>query len=436
VLLTAPRAAHANGRFPAANQLTIDSGDPDHIVVSTTFGLLESRDGGKTFDYRCELALGITGEQDTMAAITANRTTVISTFTGVLTSTDGCNYRTPPELMGKIVPDLSWSRATPHQVMAFHEIGVMEGKYDSQIVSSADDGQTWTNVGSPLPTNLFPLTIDVAPSDSRRVYVSGYLGKADDFVSVLLRSDDGGGTFDGHFVPETSGMRSAYIAAVDPLEPDRVYLRVDDSPGTVIWASNDGGVTFHKLFTGVGKLLGFAISPDGSEIAFGGMDDGTYVGPSSGTAFERRSEVGPLCLTWARDALYACADFKTSGFSIGRSRDRGATFDRLLRFDSLCGVTGCASTTRVGMMCPADWEKLALRLGTTCGVPEAGAPSPSGDAGFDAPDIRVEAGAKPSVLQVEPSGGCALRRSASARGAGWLWILFALLRKPRRKSAR
>ena len=43
----APSVALANGRYPAASQLLVDPTDREHIVVSATFGLLESRDGGR-----------------------------------------------------------------------------------------------------------------------------------------------------------------------------------------------------------------------------------------------------------------------------------------------------------------------------------------------------------------------------------------------------
>ncbi len=389
------------------------------MVLSTTFGLLESRDGGKTFNYRCELALGITGEQDTMIAITANGTTVAATFTGMLTTTDGCTYVVPPDLANQILPDLALSRSTPHELMAFHEIGASEGKYDSQIVRSDDDGQTWVNVGPALPSDLLPITIDIAPSDPRRIYLSGQLGKADDFASALMRSDDGGVTFVRAIVPESTNFRSAYIAAVHPVDVDRVYVRVDGFPSTVIWSSDDGGQSFHKLFTGAGRLLGFAISPDGTEIAFGGQDDGIYVGPSGGTTFGRQSDVGALCLTFTTDALYACADAKASGFSLGRSHDTGATFENILQFDKLCGATGCDRSTAVGMACPGNWEQLAPRLGTTCGVPDAGVstlPDASGAALSDATPDAADAGPEASRSDLDLSGGCSLARFSSAPG--------------------
>ena len=58
--------------------------------------------------------------------------------------------------------------------------------------------------------------------------------------------------------------------------------------GSSIVVSTDGGHTFQKVFSATGALLGFAVSPDGAEIAFGGPDDGLWVGPSDGTGFTRQ----------------------------------------------------------------------------------------------------------------------------------------------------
>src|SRR5258705_12286642 len=56
--MAAAGPARANGRFPAANLVAFDPGDPSHLVVSTTFGLLESRDRGGGFFLICRSALG------------------------------------------------------------------------------------------------------------------------------------------------------------------------------------------------------------------------------------------------------------------------------------------------------------------------------------------------------------------------------------------
>ena len=136
-----------------------------------------------------------------MFAITATSETVIATFTGIETSADGCTYQKAPDLDQKIVPDLSLSRSSPHHLLAFHMASVSDGTFESHVVSSDDDGHTWTALGAPLPTDLLPLTIDIAPSDPTRVYLSGRLGKSDQYASALLNSYDGGRTFESAVVP-------------------------------------------------------------------------------------------------------------------------------------------------------------------------------------------------------------------------------------------
>ena len=56
-LLFAASPSLANGRFPLSQRLFQDQGNPDHFVVSATFGLLVSRDHGLNWYHVCEAAL-------------------------------------------------------------------------------------------------------------------------------------------------------------------------------------------------------------------------------------------------------------------------------------------------------------------------------------------------------------------------------------------
>src|SRR5690242_9544521 len=62
-------AARANGRYPLADQIVIDPGNPSHIVARSTFGLLDSDDGGKNFRWICETAIGYFGVEDPPIAV-------------------------------------------------------------------------------------------------------------------------------------------------------------------------------------------------------------------------------------------------------------------------------------------------------------------------------------------------------------------------------
>lgn len=410
VALTSP-STWANGRFPRGSQVVFDAADARHLVVTTTFGFIESRDGGAHFDWKCESALGLGGETDMMLAIPASGATVLATFNGVFTTMDGCSFDAPEGSRG-IIPDLTLSASERHRLFAFDLVGLGEGLFDSRVLRSDDSGGSWGAV-SALPRDLLPLTIDVAPSDARRLYVSARQGSASDFSSVLLRSDDAGATFELSPIPETSGQRMAYIAGVNPRDADDVWLRADDPQGTVIWHSADAGRTFQRSMVGRGRLLGFAFSPDGARVVVGGPTDGLWLSSNLGLDWTMQSSLGPSCLGWAADALYACADAAVAGFSLGVSRDAGASFEPRFSFNQLCGSTSCAGGTPIAAMCPTEWEIIEPALAPTCvGAFDAGSSGPRPPASEDADGCQLSAGAQAARV---PCSLCVVALVAYAR---------------------
>jgi hypothetical protein len=384
VLSTAPGVAHANGRFPAASQVVFDPGRPEHLLVSSTFGLLESFDAAKTFTWTCEGALGLSGESDAMFAITENGNKVAATYTGIWLGRAGCSYGSPPELSGQIVPDLTLDSASPNRVLAFRTLSLGQGKFESALVLSEDQGETWTTLEPPLPNDLLPLSVDFSPSDSTRIYLSARSNSANQYRSELLRSDDSGRTFERFEIPDTTQQKLAFIAGVDANDADHVFLRVDDPMGTVLLASDDAGQSFHELFRGSGRLPGFALARDADELAFGGPNDGVWLGPSDGTLFEQRSLAAVSCLRYGPDGLYACPDSTQGGALLARSRDGGRSFETLLEFGALCGTKGCEATSDVARACRAEWESIAPTLGTTCGTESVAKPD-----GGTSPTVRA-----------------------------------------------
>jgi hypothetical protein len=435
-VLTVSVTALGNGRYPAASQIVVDPNDPKHLVVSATFGFLDSRDDGKSFNWLCESAIGVAGEEgfDIVLAVTGNGNTVFGLFNGMATTRDGCTFQMAPELANHVIGDLTWRRSTPHQVVGY-TVDSVSGGFTSQIVQSNDDGITWSEMGPPLPASLLPLTIDLAPSEASRMYLSARSDKTKNFNSVLMRSDDGGATFQSFDIPGTELQRLAYIAAVHPTQPDRVYLRVlDDKDGlpiTIIYMTADGGQTFQKVFAGTGELFGFAISPDGTEVAFGGPGDGLLVCAADGSNLARRSDVQPTSLTWSPQGLYAAADSKLAGFSIGRSLDSGATFQGLFKYQSICGQTACNS--KATSACRAQWEVVAPQLGVTCSAPDAGGADAAATDAKPGGGVADAVGGAGGQSIEGNSGGCAISRARCSTHA-WTWLagLVVALRRRRR----
>jgi hypothetical protein len=422
----AANEALANGRYPTAGLVAFDPNDPAHFAVRTTFGMFTTADRGKTFDYVCESALRLGVEEDPMLAFTASGPLVVATFGGVLTSDDGCSYGFVPELEGQIVLDLARSASVPDSLIAFRLLGRGGGIYDSNVLRSEDAGESWT-IFQLLPEEYLPLTVDFGTRDASRVYLTVRRGVDDGFDSVLLVSDDGGETFRARSIPNTADQHLAYIAGVHPNDPERLAVRVDDLEGTVLLETTDAGETFRSVFVGNARLTGFAYSPDGAELAFGGLDDGLWAGAVDDEAFERRSEVGPTCLAWNDDGLYACADSQRSGFSFGRSTDGGRTFESLMVFADLCGRSSCGADSDVGWLCPNDWENVAPSLGAEC--------RPESDAG--APDAG-DAAADPDGERPAAHGGCETGRvrPAGFRGALLMGAIVLFLRAARSRRAR
>src|SRR3954463_14461670 len=78
-----PAPAAANGKFPSAGQIVVDPGDPGHILVRTTFGILVSRDAGQRFDWICEDGAGYGGGDDPGIAVTGAGSILAGVFQGL-----------------------------------------------------------------------------------------------------------------------------------------------------------------------------------------------------------------------------------------------------------------------------------------------------------------------------------------------------------------
>ena len=216
--------ALANGRFPRAQQLLEDPAEPAHLILAATYGLLVTEDRGRHWHYVCEAAYGEPDlTADALLGLTEQGALLAGIYSGVSRA-----LRSPCELQRTLgqnnreaVPDFAVVRAHAGQVVAIFTRLLPDGSFEHQLYRSQDDGVTWQAVGELLPALLrTPLTVDVAPSDENRVYLSGL---DVDGAGVLLRSDDAGQTFEALAIPVDASSREApYIAAIDGHSPDQL----------------------------------------------------------------------------------------------------------------------------------------------------------------------------------------------------------------------
>jgi hypothetical protein len=401
-LVTRASASRANGRYPAAGQLVVDPTDGSHIVALTTFGLLQSLDAGLTWAWLCERAISPEGFQDPEVGIIRGGRTVVGLPDGLaLGERAGCQWTRVPELAGDEVIDLVVSGGDP-AIAYTATVARVDGAFNG-LIAATTDGVSWSTRGA-LLSDTYPLTIEIAPSRPQRLYLGANDSNLETgFIDV---SDDGGGTWAVHDSP--GGVDSVYVSAIDPDDADRVYVR-SYSPQSNLYVSEDGARTWTVILESPVPQLGFALSPDGRQLAAGGKLGVTILARTDGGAGSvyAVAATNPLpvsCLTWTTGGLFACADEASAGFTIGVSIDAGRTFASMLRLADLKPVS-CATGTSAAS-CAGEWCATASIIGAACSTPVDAATDAAGDgrrpASTPAAGCACDASAGPAPLAAVP----------------------------------
>ncbi|HEY2511567.1 MAG TPA: hypothetical protein VGI39_11950 [Polyangiaceae bacterium] len=387
-----PQSAAANGRFPAAQQIAPSPKDAASLALMATFGVNLTRDDGANWDWTCEAAIGFQPNENPTLGVAADGSILIAAFEGLGRSTDGgCTWDFAASGIGDPVVDLDVAPSDPHSafVLSSRYLGQDDAgeTFSSRVWITHDDGAHFAQVGAALGDEILPETIAVAPSDPMRVYVSGTRTAGGAAVGVLLASRDGGVTFtesDLSFDP--SADVAPFVAAVDPSNADRVYVRIQNSKGTRLLVSDDGAATTRQVWQAKGNLLGFAVSADGAKVYAGGPIDGLHVATRDALAFGAPVWPGAVqCLAFQGPRLLACSN-ELSGFAVGATTDDGASWTPLLHLACIRGPLACGAGSQEAIQCVPSWSAQQQILGgpsAVCGGDgvDGGDPSSNSPAG-------------------------------------------------------
>lgn len=404
----------------------VEPGNPDHVVVRATFGLLATRDRGANWQFICEDAFG-PQNTDPPLALLPGGLIVLGLDHGVSWSDAlGCSFELGQGIDGPIV-DVTASVGEPGTVYA-----LTVDDAASRVWVSTDQALRFEPL-TELP-ELAAVTLDVPRSDPDVLYLSGVEG--DD--GVLFRSDDRGRSFERFAIPGASGAKVPYIAAIDPNDARTVYVRTYGVPGALL-QTRDGGRTFsERPFEMRTPVQGFALSGDGSVLVSSNPFDGTFRADRDKFEFERVRCGGASCLGFADRELLGCGSESLDGFLIGVSRDQGETFSRLLAQSCIPAPVGCPETSGVARACANTWPDLQARLGAERCEPVDVEPNVAcfgsgGEGGAEsAPEGPAEtggaAGAPVTTTNAGSSeSGCSCRATSARRSAGAAWCVAALV---------
>lgn len=411
--LLASSTASANGRFPTAQQVVFGVGEHTRrITFRTTFGLLVSDDAGATFRWLCEGALFSAPEFgpsiDPAVEIDARGRTLYGFRYGLRAWTPGqCGVAEDLPLRSREVLDLT---STPDRTVIY---GIETPLNERQwILRGSSEGLSFTRRGEGIP-NVRLATLDVAPSNPRRLFLSGLDDALD--TPLLLRSDDGGETVQRVEIAQNLLGEDVFIAAMHPTDPDSLWLRTNVDLGSTLVRVREGGRVAETVARTADRMLGFARSTDARTVWYGSINGGLHRSDDGGDTFRRVNELRVLCLAVHEGALWACGDWIRGPFALGRSTDNGETFTPVLQFRDIAGPVPCAAEGADD--CEARWPTLRADLNAAA---------------------TRDAGARRDVIDVPaPQGDVSMIGGSSPRGCGchaprgetgWrAWLALALL---------
>lgn len=408
-LMSFASATLANGRFPRGQRLIESATDKNLLALYGTYGLMVSSDAGKSWSHVCEAATGKYAGEDPLLEILPDGKIVARTDTALIRSAGSwCDWTSIRSSSGaSAVQDITRTEANPLTILALVGSFVQGSGFSSQFIQSTDGGTTWSKEKA-LPLVARGLSLDVAPSNAKRVVVSG-LDSANG--GRLLVSDDGGGTWLGRVITGTDSNSIPYLAAISKNDPSRIFVRTDsyqpingiDTAQDALLVSVDGGTSWSTLIQRSAKLFGFALSPDESTLLVGYGDpifSGTYVEPldlgiyradmaavlsdlpNASAHFEKIFEASVTCLRWTTTGLFACTSQDEVGFEVGRAPDASFAladanpFTPLLRLPDVRPLPCSAGTN--GYVCYTDpdngFASVCRVFKTSC---DASAPPPS-----------------------------------------------------------
>jgi hypothetical protein len=445
-VLAAPSVALAQTdvmRMPQATSLLARPGQPDELFMGTSFGPLVSNDGGDTWRWICEDEVGYGGNYDPDYLYSPTGAVFATTFDGLMVMRDGCSFG--PTALGLPTPTAiaQGSDGTIHVAMSFPGLPDPPLPADYKIYRSTNDGMSF-DAGLEVGTGgEIWSTIEVAPSDPQRVYLTGFRIESGGARShFLYRSIDGGDSYTALGIGDftLTDQSELFVMAISQTDPQRVLLRVsryrpDSLPGDEYFLSTNGGTSWTSVmqFTDSARTAVFLANGD---AVIGSRTLGVYRSTTAGASFAMvaGAQPGIFCFLerTTKNELWACTDpLAPAPFDeLVMKTPTLAQWTGVLRPADIDGPAECPTGTiqrdccvDESAACPlanySTWCRLRVSLQiiadpTFCAAPDA---ATGGDSGGPPPESCCDSSVGPSgpgILVLLVAFGLRRRRRASA----------------------
>jgi len=332
--------SRANGAFPDSTQVLLPEDAPQRMYLGTNFGVLVSDDSGARWTLSCEAAIGTAGAMYQLGW--AQGQLFGATLEGVASTQDGACSWSASATQGFAAPSDVFVDRAGRRVFAIAREGLGDGGQAPPSLWISSDGAATFSRAYDAPAGAFLNGVESAQSDPSRLYAAE-LQFDPAAHAYLLRSDDGGAHWQRFDLTGVAGEDAVRIAAVDPLDPDRLFLRESAPNGRdALLISEDGGATVRKAKSLSFPMTAFLLRADGDLVVTTNVGE-AWLSHDRGATFERRLWPHVRRLAERGGALFAATSHLQDGFALARSDDGGKTWLPLMDLRSLCGVLGCGS---------------------------------------------------------------------------------------------
>jgi MYXO-CTERM domain-containing protein len=410
-VLAVPQAARADGAFPDSLGILLPQDQPHRIMASTNFGLAVSDDDGSSWNFVCEEAIGTFATLYQVGPPPDDRLFAV-TVDGVMESADnGCSWDRAHGAV--IVPsDVFADPSDPQRVLVVSQTATDGGEPAQAVFESTDGGKSFDRSRFAVQPNSYITGVEIAQSDPQTVYVTTY--DTQPIRPSVVRSSDGGASWKAHSLAVALGPVLVRILAVDPRNSDIVYLRTLDNSSTDQLAIYDDATGTARVALVLQHPMSAFLRRSDGALMVGTRDGGAYVSTDDGKSFSMLAHAPHLRALGERDGvLYAVADDTKDGFAVGASRDQGASWQALMRFEDIKGPLACGD---LPSRCAIAWMNFLAALEMS----KQDAGSPRIDAG------AVDGGHRSGKRAATAGCGCRTPGSPEHERA-WPWAVLGLL---------
>ncbi|MFL5307643.1 MAG: WD40/YVTN/BNR-like repeat-containing protein [Polyangia bacterium] len=372
--------ARADGAFPNSQNIMTPAALPHEIVLGTNFGLVISVDDGHTWTWSCEQPLNAFATLYQVGAPPANRL-YANSDQGVIASDDlGCSWSAATGLAPGVAPlDVFADPTDASRVFAVAPASADAGAIQ-EVRRSTDGGRSFDAVVYSAAAGDHVTGVEVARSAPQTLTVTLTSGTA--FTPKVAQSTDGGGHWTLHDLSGSlpSKTYSISLIAVDPTNPQKLFLRAGSAAGEVVAVSTDGGATATTpVSLARGALTAFTRLDSGTLLAAGveGSDNVAYRSKDGGATFQKLPTALPVLALSARGTtVYAATDTSITPAAIQTSADEGTTWQPLMAYSDIQAIQTC-----VMAMCQDDCLSRADMQQWSDAICSAAAPISGGGGG-------------------------------------------------------